>query len=165
MRREVRRKVRKRLDKKMSNDTQQHRGMGSKKEKEKRTLWFTCKTQKKKKQNHSHWMRLQREEWLETIQQTTANKCSGSCPVPRSWALPTGQDQGYPSNVAQAMAGSGVPPWKRAPILYMHAHIQPTPAPLTPSYFPWPPGTKGDIRHSPIGLKNKRNLILQYFIS
>ena len=40
------------------------------------------------------------------------------------------------------------------------------PAPLPPlSCLPRPPGTEGDIRHGPVGLKNKRNLILQYFIS
>ena len=36
------------------------------------------------------------------------------------------------------------------------------PHPVLPSTAP---GTKGDIRPSPVGLKNKRNLILQYFIS
>lgn len=43
-----------------------------------------------------------------------------------------------------------------------HSACPLAPHPVLPSTAP---GTKGDIRPSPIGLKNKRNLILQYFIS
>lgn len=127
--------------------------------------------------------RGQKEEWLEKILQT-ANNGSGPCLVPRSWAQPRGQGQGPPPPFKWSPAGeqrskggagqthrslsrglAGSPPQKCAPTLHTHARTHsacPRPPPRPACRVPR--GLKG-TSDSPVGLKNKRNLILQYFIS
>ena len=70
---------------------------------------------------------------------------------------------------AQAERGLGEPHLGNAHPHSTHMRstfsLPPGPPPRPAFHSSTAPGTKGDIRTSPIGLKNKRNLILQYFIS